>query len=57
MGSGAVLVLMLLAFMFVWPQEYNDSLLHWYTRQGLTPETTGAANDLHTGDEPNAVPS
>lgn len=37
MGSGAVLILMLLAFMFVWPQEYNDHLLQWYTRQGLTP--------------------
>jgi triacylglycerol lipase len=36
MGSGAVGILMVLAFMFVWPQEYNDSLLHWYTRQGLT---------------------
>jgi triacylglycerol lipase len=36
MGSGAVFVLLILAFMFVWPQEYNVSLLHWYTRQGLT---------------------
>jgi triacylglycerol lipase len=38
MGSGAVGTLMVLAFMFVWPQEYNDSLLHWYARQGLTPK-------------------
>lgn len=38
MGSGAVGILMVLTFMFVWPQEYNDSLLHWYTRQGLTPK-------------------
>ncbi len=44
MGSGAVLVLMLLAFMFVWPQEYNDSLLHWYTRQGLTPKRSALPN-------------
>jgi triacylglycerol lipase len=35
MGMGALYTLAILAGMLVWPREYNDHLLHWYTRQGL----------------------
>jgi hypothetical protein len=35
MGTGAVFTLALLIVMLVWPREYNDHLLNWYTRQGL----------------------
>lgn len=35
MGMGAIYTLAILTGMFVWPQQYNDHLLHWYTRQGL----------------------
>lgn len=35
MGMGAVFALVILAGMLVWPQQCNDHLLHWYTRQGL----------------------
>jgi hypothetical protein len=35
MGFGAVFTLALLIAMLVWPREYNDHLLNWYTRQGL----------------------
>jgi len=35
MGTGATFTLAILVVMFVWPQEYNDHLLNWYTRQGL----------------------
>ena len=38
MGTGAFFTLPILVFMFVWPQAYNDHLLHWYIRQGLTPK-------------------
>jgi triacylglycerol lipase len=38
LGTGALFTLAILGVMFVLPQEYNDHLLHWYTRQGLTPK-------------------
>jgi hypothetical protein len=35
MAMGAIYTIAILAGMLVWPREYNDHLLHWYTRQGL----------------------
>ena len=35
MAMGAIYTLAILTGMLVWPREYNDHLLHWYTRQGL----------------------
>jgi hypothetical protein len=39
MGCGAFYTLAILAVMLIWPQEYNDHLLNWYTRQGLVKAT------------------
>jgi len=35
MGTGALFTLAIVFVMFKWPQEYNDHLGNWYTRQGL----------------------